>query len=259
MALGYIDSLSGQGTSISRDVTSREAADFHEKAFQANHLRLENWTLDIPFKLLEKNGGPAAVERYWRGMLETRGTGVDALVANTSTYALVLGATYSKDPETRALAQQWLNTVPGIASGPAIGGLGNAILRLVKEGHIDPLATDMKQMLRDMGGQLDRLMDRLGVPGRVVPKRDPGRVGENGMLQRLNEAVDRTAPWARVPGATRRTGCLEFGAVQKARSIGGDRRGTKGKWLESRCDLVRASFSSSRDLHVSDSYTGGGV
>ncbi len=185
MAVGYLEALARQldnGNAVTMDVTASEAAAFHERAFDANRLGIENWTLDIPFKLLEKNGGPAAVERYWRGMLETRGTGVDALVANTSTYALVLGATYSKDPETRALAQQWLNTVPGIASGPAIGGLGNAILRLVKEGHIDPLATDMKQMLRDMGGQLDRLMDRLSISETSGPVAVGEQLASQGVL-----------------------------------------------------------------------------
>ena len=99
-----------------RDINATEVWAFHKKVFLDNGLGIENWTLDAVFRVLQRMGGDQAVEVYWATMSATGGSGPLAMFANANTFFLMLGAALqSGDPESRELAEQWLENVPGFA------------------------------------------------------------------------------------------------------------------------------------------------
>ena len=109
--LKVIAGLSG-GT-VNRDVTFKEAEAFHTLAFQNNGLTINNWTLTIPFDLIQSKYGDSQAESIWEVLRDTGGSGPAAWAASG---LLALGVFYfalnGEDAQTRNKALQWAEIVP---------------------------------------------------------------------------------------------------------------------------------------------------
>ncbi|MFJ3314897.1 hypothetical protein ACIPLR_06005 [Herbaspirillum huttiense] len=73
MAYAYLDQLSRTADSagrVNRDVDYKEAWSFHSSVFRSKSLLPSTWTLDTPLSIIEKNGGPAAAQKYWESLLK---------------------------------------------------------------------------------------------------------------------------------------------------------------------------------------------
>lgn len=115
MAQAYFKTLEGQISKqgfVSQDVNAQEVRDFHGAVFANNGLSLTNWTLDVPFKIIEQRYGAQNLENYWQALLVTKGEGVDAAALNSMTLSGVAYASKKHpDPEMRKAAAQWLESV----------------------------------------------------------------------------------------------------------------------------------------------------
>ncbi len=116
MAQEYLDTLidiaKKSGGSVGRDVKAREVWDFHKKAFEANDLGIESWTLNIPFTIMQAYEGEAGLELFWEGLRETEGEGLDAIGRNMVVFTFMMGMAY--DPSNgpyESMAEEWLNTM----------------------------------------------------------------------------------------------------------------------------------------------------
>ncbi|MHA3017104.1 tandem-95 repeat protein [Cupriavidus necator] len=169
MAKGYLDALYQQtidgSLPVTRDIDSREVWNFHRQVFKDNGLPPSAWTLDTPFRLMEKMGGPAQVERFWSMLRDTGGGYSDALAANTATLAFMYGASTSPDPVVRAMASDWLEKAPGIASGKELQNFMDAVGRIDQAGFFESMGVDAANTLREIGShvqdQFKQLLDRL--------------------------------------------------------------------------------------------------
>lgn len=124
MAMGYLRTLQEiaqkNGGTLTRDVNFRETEDFHRKAFEANHLKIDNWTLKTPMDLIKKTEGEAAVEKTWTDLRNTGGSGPEAMLQNTALMTRVGKLMSSPDPEISRPAQAWIDRVPGTANFQAM-------------------------------------------------------------------------------------------------------------------------------------------
>ncbi|MBP0634945.1 tandem-95 repeat protein [Cupriavidus sp. AcVe19-6a] len=169
MAKGYLDALYQQTNDgslpVTRDIDSREVWSFHSKVFEDNGLPPQAWTLDTPFRLMEKMGGPAQVEQFWNMLRDTGGGYVDALAANTATLAFMYGASTSSNPSVRAMANDWLQKAPGVSSGKELLNLVDAIAGIDKAGFFESMGVDAANALRETGShvqdQFKQLLDKL--------------------------------------------------------------------------------------------------
>lgn len=117
MAAAYLASLKGIATRdpnglASRDVTAQEVWGFHAEVFGSNGLGIQNWTLNTPFTLIQKNFGEQALEQFWGILRDTGGSGPDAVVANMATVAAMLAFSAQGSAEDKALAKAWFDHVP---------------------------------------------------------------------------------------------------------------------------------------------------
>jgi hypothetical protein len=117
MAQSYLDTLkaiadASSSDSVSRDITAQEVWNFHEVVFDANGLSIGNWTLNIPFALVENKFGAEGLETFWEVLRDTEGKGLDAISANAGVVAMMMAlAADSSDPATQAQAEAWLNVI----------------------------------------------------------------------------------------------------------------------------------------------------
>jgi hypothetical protein len=120
MAQAYLDNLvtialSSGTNSVNRDISASEVWLFHELVFEKNGLTIQSWTLEAPFRIIEKLEGSAGLEKYWQFMRDTTGDdSYDTTLANLATLAFMHKMTVSKDPEIKLLATEWMKNVPGI-------------------------------------------------------------------------------------------------------------------------------------------------
>jgi hypothetical protein len=169
MAKGYLDALYQQTNEgslpVTRDINSREVWNFHSKVFEDNGLRPGAWTLDTPFRVIEKMGGPAQVEQYWNMLRDTGGAYGDALSANIYTLGVMYGAASSPDPSIRAMAKDWLEKAPGVTSGKELQNLLDAVTQLDKVGFLDSIGVDavntLQQIRNEVEDQFKHIFDKL--------------------------------------------------------------------------------------------------
>ncbi|MDY0038030.1 MAG: calcium-binding protein, partial [Zoogloea oleivorans] len=182
MAQAYLDTLTrianDSGTDyVSRDINFHEVWDFHAEVFHQNGLSIENWTLNAPFTILQKEGGDQAVEEYWQFMRETRGTdSYDALVANFATLAYMHQQSYSQDPATRQLAESWMQNVPGIYDWDQISRNFD-VLRVVLDAKLDNFEKYVLEKTLGFSKWLNSISESVGITfgtaQTFVPRRDP--------------------------------------------------------------------------------------
>ena len=116
MAIGYLETLKNiaddSGKIAVRDVNYKETQKFHEDAFKASNLTLDNWTLKTPMDLIQKTLGDEVVENVWTNLRNTGGTGPQALFMSFNlTYVVGLLSVFP-DPSISEPAQTWIdNTV----------------------------------------------------------------------------------------------------------------------------------------------------
>ncbi|WP_255519993.1 hypothetical protein [Cupriavidus sp. IK-TO18] len=225
MARGYLDTLYEQtkgGTQpVSRDINSNEVWGFHSKVFEKNGLPPEAWTLDAPFRVMEKMGGPAKVEQFWNMLRDTGGAYGDALAANLYTLGVMYGASASPDPSIRAMAKDWLDKAPGVTSGKELQNLLDAVTQLDKVGFLDSIGVDavntLQQIRNEVEDQFKQVFDKLfsdatgtagvgnalaALGGDRIPLVDNGGVTSDGatpteeaILAQRQAFAERTANW----------------------------------------------------------------
>ncbi|KIC08683.1 hypothetical protein HMPREF2753_04855 [Neisseria sp. HMSC071C03] len=85
MAKGYLDALEqnikkGENRS---DISFEQARKFHGEVFKKHSLSLNNWTLEVPMRLIGNyEGGKHAQEAAWQRIMKTQGDYVDALAVS---------------------------------------------------------------------------------------------------------------------------------------------------------------------------------
>ena len=139
MALGYADTLIANtkrnGGVTNQDVTYEQTRAFHKKAFEANGLSIENWTLETPMKVIGLISGEKAVEDNWISLRETGGDRVDGVLSSIGLYKKMELVAYeplinptANEIKAQKLAQKWLKQVGKPYSKNNIGNFGRAIL-----------------------------------------------------------------------------------------------------------------------------------
>src|SRR5690606_10502721 len=76
MAINYLLTLieiAGASGFVDRDINFEEAKAFHKSTFERHGLTLDNWTLTIPFDLIEANLGNSLTETIWELLRDTGG------------------------------------------------------------------------------------------------------------------------------------------------------------------------------------------
>lgn len=114
MAQAYMKQLQDNARSkgyVDQDLTADEVYDIHKKVFDNNGLGIENWTLDAPFKVMNKLFGKDAVDSIWNALRDTGGGDISASVYNSAIWALMESMRLSDDPAIRAMAEQWTDNV----------------------------------------------------------------------------------------------------------------------------------------------------
>ncbi|MFY2597132.1 calcium-binding protein [Achromobacter xylosoxidans] len=175
MASGYLDSLeeiaATNGGIVVRDVDARELRNFHRIAFQLNGLDLENWTLTIPFELIQERYGIDRLNEEWEKLRVTKGEDIAATPANINIQLMMHAiAADTSNPPQRARAAQWLQHAPKIPLMPDGGDyplyldpLG--MEHIIKYGSLfmrygDTLLKDFAKKLFDSGRILNEVISR---------------------------------------------------------------------------------------------------
>ena len=89
MAQAYMKQLQDNARSkgyVDQDLTADEVYDIHKKVFDNNGLGIENWTLDAPFKVMNKLFGKDAVDSIWNALRDTGGGDISASVYNSAIF-----------------------------------------------------------------------------------------------------------------------------------------------------------------------------
>lgn len=120
MGKAYIDALikiaiKDNGV-MARDVNFDETRNFHRDVFQNYGLTLSNWTLNTPMELVRLTKNSEAVEALWQSIRDTGGEGLNGTVASVTLLNMVGRLAFSDDPKISEMAQQWIDTVPGVAN-----------------------------------------------------------------------------------------------------------------------------------------------
>jgi Ca2+-binding RTX toxin-like protein len=158
MALAYLEVLSHQaethGGIASQDIDVPDVWAIHKTVFERNGLSIENWTLDAPFKVIERVYGPEVLEATWSLLRDTSGTYADAIVGNTIILATMrVASKESGDPEIRAWADTWIQHVPVVSYLYNEMSWGNALLAYIEYATLwVPPALNIKDILTDLGG-----------------------------------------------------------------------------------------------------------
>ena len=96
MLKGYLDALiavaEDNGGVTNQEIEFETIKAFHQTVFNANNLSIEYWTLHTPMSIIEEYYGLDEVNRVWQKMVETNGTGLDALLASQGLLSLVVEA-----------------------------------------------------------------------------------------------------------------------------------------------------------------------
>lgn len=122
MALGYADALIANtketGGVTNQDVTYKQTRAFHKKAFEANGLSIDNWTLETPMKVIEGFEGKSAIEARWRTLRETGGDGFDGVYSSNGLYERMIRIVNTfpitmtdKQRQLQQEAREWLERV----------------------------------------------------------------------------------------------------------------------------------------------------
>lgn len=137
MALGYANALldNARKTGFTRqDVDYEQTRAFHIEAFEANGLSIDNWTLEIPMKVIEGFEGKDAVEATWRTLRETGGENAKGIGASYLLYDKMtdIDNRIFIDPSAeeirlQKLAREWLKRLGPSLSWKNIKNLGGAI------------------------------------------------------------------------------------------------------------------------------------
>jgi Ca2+-binding RTX toxin-like protein len=115
MADAYLKLMQAKAKSnggfVDQDLDSKEVYDIHADVFNRNGLDIQDWTLDAPFKVIEKLYGKDALEKVWDHLRDTGGGDLTSSAYNTALMALMKYESKYGDPDIKAMAQQWLDSV----------------------------------------------------------------------------------------------------------------------------------------------------
>jgi hypothetical protein len=115
MALEYLNVLAvyAKSTGFTKeDINARDVWQIHKDVFIANGQSIENWTLDAPFRILEKKFGAENLDLFWNAIRGTGGTYLDAMGCNFDVLIFMYVESFSSDPEICILADTWMKNVP---------------------------------------------------------------------------------------------------------------------------------------------------
>jgi Ca2+-binding RTX toxin-like protein len=148
MAREYLLVLAAQagdhGDIATTDINAPDVWEIHQTVFERHGLGIENWTLDAPFKIIEKLDGPETLETEWARLRDTGGDYADALLYNTVVVGFMYKQTYSSDPEIKALADTWMQNI-----APALSA---AVFQPSGAGSAWPGVLNLSDILTDLGG-----------------------------------------------------------------------------------------------------------
>lgn len=156
MAQGYVNALmfntERNGGVTNQDVTYEQTRAFHKKAFEANGLSIENWTLETPMYIIEQLQGKEEVEKRWQRI---RDSSEDLIPGGDVRESLLLydyvdniaSLGLPSDPEGKnkelvKKAKQWLKTV-----GPPLSRKTIKILREIFGGQSPNLGGSQQSQL----------------------------------------------------------------------------------------------------------------
>jgi subtilisin-like proprotein convertase family protein len=108
MALKYIETLTDIAAAeggVVREITFKEALKFHEKAFKAEGLKIQVWTLNAVYENLSENQR----DPYWEEVLSSAGKPLEELNLSLATRAKMNLAIFADTPEKRELAVSWID------------------------------------------------------------------------------------------------------------------------------------------------------
>jgi Ca2+-binding RTX toxin-like protein len=114
MAQAYLDELNKKARSkgyVDEDLKKDEVYDIHKDVFEHNNLSIADWTLDAPFKVMQKLFGDKATEKIWEVLRDTGGDGIQASFYNSLILSLMAAMKANPDADMRALADQWIDNV----------------------------------------------------------------------------------------------------------------------------------------------------
>ena len=163
MALAYLDVLAAQaednGGIASQDINASDVWKIHSDVFIANGLSIQNWTLDAPFRIIEKLFGSETVETVWVQLRDTGGYYADASLWNLKILAFMWAESGDPDPEIQAWADTWMKNVPVFSHLYNEMSWGGALKFLI-DGIVEwvPPALNIKDILTDLGGGIFDLL-----------------------------------------------------------------------------------------------------
>lgn len=110
----YIEIAELNGGVLDRDLSYAETRDVHVNVFNANGLSINNWTLELPMKVVREKHGDEGLEKRWEKLRDTGGEGPDAINESTALAAMMFKESNSKDIKRKREADEWLdNVTPG--------------------------------------------------------------------------------------------------------------------------------------------------
>ncbi|MGD9169497.1 MAG: calcium-binding protein, partial [Candidatus Thiodiazotropha sp.] len=117
--------------SVSRDVTAQEVWDFHKTAFEDNGLGIENWTLNIPFTIVQAVDGEEGLEQFWEDLRETEGEGLDAIWKNILVFAKMEAYAWDAyDGPYESMAEEWISLI-GLGDS-AVAGIQGLLISVTE-------------------------------------------------------------------------------------------------------------------------------
>jgi hypothetical protein len=114
MAQAYLDELNKKAKStgyVDEDLKKDEVYDIHKDVFEHNHLSIQDWTLDAPFKVMQQLFGDKATEKIWETLRDTGGNGLQSSIYNSLILSLMAAMKANPDADMCALADQWIDNV----------------------------------------------------------------------------------------------------------------------------------------------------
>ena len=84
-----VDKANKQGGFVNADLNKDEVYNIHKEVFEKNHIDIQDWTLDAPFKIIEKLYGKDTVESVWNRLRDTGGGDLTSSAYNSAIWALM--------------------------------------------------------------------------------------------------------------------------------------------------------------------------
>ncbi|WP_346833304.1 hypothetical protein ABDX87_13660 [Pseudomonas abietaniphila] len=121
MARGYLDALTAQYKAqgmVNRDISHREAWDFHSQSFAAFGLSPDAWTLNSVFAIMAND---TVRERYWSEILAAAGDPVSEAIVLVRTESFMATASVVGSQDVKKVVQNWRDRLDTPAAIVATG------------------------------------------------------------------------------------------------------------------------------------------